>query len=76
MTNRCRKYSTSYLFTRPNFLTGSGSVFNLRGSYFLFNYSKNSQEADARALEHDWGVIGQDIRMALKKISNNTSVVR
>ncbi len=43
-----------------------GSAFNLTGNYYTFNYSKNAQEADCKALENDWGVVGKDITKVMK----------
>lgn len=48
-------------------MVGFGSIFNISGNYFLFNYSKTDSQADAAAIENDWGVIGQDIKSAIKK---------
>lgn len=67
---KIKKYRTDYLFTTPSFLIGMGSVLNISGKYFMFNYSPSGQEADARAIESDWGVIGDDITSALLEQSN------
>ncbi len=56
-----KKYRTDFLFPRTNMLIGAGSIFNLAGNYFEFNTSKTEQEADFKALENDWGVIGMDL---------------
>lgn len=70
MSKLIRKYSSSYLFGKSGFLTGCGSIFNISGNYFLFNYSKNGTEADLKALQNDWGLIGQDIKNAKKAFNN------
>lgn len=54
-------YKTSFLFPRTSFLIGIGSIINIAGNYFDFNYYESDDEADFRAIENDWGVIGQDI---------------
>jgi hypothetical protein len=60
-------YRTSFLFPRNSFKTGMGSTFNLFGRYYSFNHSKNEQEADYKAIQSDWGVIGQDIKETVEK---------
>lgn len=62
-------YRTDHLFPRTNTIIGAGSIFNIAGNYFSFNYSDSSDEADSKAIESDWGTIGQD----LKKIFSTTS---
>ncbi len=59
-------YTTDYLFPRTNSLIGAGSVFNLAGNYFQFNYSLSAEEADYKAIESDWGVIGVDLEETVK----------
>jgi hypothetical protein len=54
-------YSTFFLLPRNSFLTGAGSVFNIAGNYYRFKYTGSPEEADARAMENDWGVVGQDL---------------
>lgn len=58
-------YTTDHLFPRTSLLVGMGSIFNIAGSYFKFNTSSSNKEADARAIESDWGVIGLDIEKTI-----------
>jgi hypothetical protein len=62
-----KAYRTDFLFPNSSFLTGAGSVFNIAGNYFGFNYSASDEQADSRALENDWGMIGEDILDVIKK---------
>lgn len=62
-----KRYKTNVLFHRPSFIDGIGSIFNLAGNYFEFNYSKSSEESDRKAIESDWDMIGNDIKKATKK---------
>ena len=39
-----------------------GSILNLAGSYFEYNYSKSDNEADLKALNSDLDNVGEDIR--------------
>lgn len=64
---RASSYCTDYLFSQNGFLIGMGSVLNVAGNYFEYNYSESGSEADARALASDWGAIGQDIRWAMSE---------
>lgn len=59
-----KRYKTNMLFPRPSILIGVGSVFNISGNYFSFNYSKSNEAADLKALENDFGVVGNDIKRA------------
>ena len=43
-------------------------MLNLLGSYFEYNYSNSSKEADFKALESDWQNVGEDIRKSFKKV--------
>jgi hypothetical protein len=68
MTAMTKKYKTNILFPRASALQGIGSIFNVAGNYFDFNYSKSGEEADQKAIEDDWGVIGDDILAIEKKV--------
>jgi hypothetical protein len=59
---KSKKYRTNILFVMPSFVMGMGSVLNISGNYYSFNYSESGEQADAQALESDWGMIGQDIQ--------------
>lgn len=63
---KLRQYKTNRLFHRTSVLDGISSIINIPGNYFEFNYSKSGEEADKKALENDWGVVGDDIRKAAK----------
>lgn len=58
---------SDFLFASPNFLTGCartidlGAVLN-RSSY---NFSATPEEADLRAIGHDWEAVGNDLRKAM-----------
>ncbi len=59
--NRQQYLQNLRLVTRPNFFKGAGSVFNLSGIYYMFNYTKSEEEADYRALRSDWVAVGRDL---------------
>jgi hypothetical protein len=56
---------TDFLFTNASFVGGMGSVVNLAGNYFIYNFSPNGTMADIRAMNADFAVVGKDIRVAL-----------
>lgn len=62
-----KRYKTNILFPRASFIDGIGSIFNLAGNYFDFNYPKSSEDADRKAIESDWNMIGNDIKKVTKK---------
>lgn len=62
MKKRKIRYKTDYLLPRNNFWVGMGSILNLAGSYFEYNYSESDNEADIKALTSDWENVGEDIR--------------
>ncbi|MCL2390793.1 MAG: hypothetical protein FWD54_07235 [Endomicrobia bacterium] len=64
-----KKYRTDFLFNDNNFLIGMGSAFNLCGNFFDYNESEDGSKADAKAIENDWGVIGQDLSEVLSNES-------
>ena len=66
LTGKIRK--TDFLLPNNDFIIGLGSVLNLLGSYFEYNYSNSSKEADFKALESDWQNVGEDIRKSFKKV--------
>lgn len=60
-----KNYRSDHLFVRGSFIAGMGSLLGIFSPYFTFNYSESAQEADNRALESDFGVVGDDIRSVL-----------
>ncbi|MDI9364061.1 MAG: hypothetical protein QM541_03850 [Flavobacterium sp.] len=62
-----QKHRTNILFPRTNFIIGAGSILNISGRYFKFNTSESEVIADNLALENDFGVIAQDIKIVLRK---------
>jgi hypothetical protein len=67
MNKRNIKNRTSFLLQKNDFLVGIGSVLNISGSYFEYNYSKSDKEADYKAIYSDWYNVGIDIRNSNNK---------
>lgn len=64
MNKKRAKYRTYFLLPRNSFLVGLGSVLNVAGAYFDYNYSKSEKEADFKAMASDWQNIGDDFSLA------------
>lgn len=73
MKKRKNIYRTNFLSPKNNFLVGLGSVLNIAGSYFDYNYSKSGAEADRKALISDWMNVGEDIKSAKKAFEKENS---
>lgn len=60
---------TDYLFARPSFLTGVARVFDLGAtlSRHSYNDGMDADQADASAIASDWGVVGDDLRLAMSQ---------
>ncbi len=63
-----KRYTTGFLFPTPSFLSGAGTVINLAGNFYEFNSSDSGFEADEKAIENDFRMIGQDIYDVIEKI--------
>lgn len=62
---RRKRYRSDFLFAKGSILLGMGNVLTIAGRYHGFNYSESGEEADFKAIESDFGVIGQDITDAM-----------
>lgn len=62
-------YKTPFIFSTPSFFTGMGSVLNIGGNYYVFNYSQTKSETDLKGISSDWEMVGQDIRHAIGLIA-------
>ena len=61
MNNR---FKTDFLCSSSSFLSGMGSVVDLRGHLYDYN---SSDDPDQLAIAQDWLMVGQDMSDALKK---------
>lgn len=60
-------YRTDFLLQKTNFWVGLGSVLNIAGSYFKYNYSQSATEADNKAIYSDWMNVGDDFKVSKKQ---------
>jgi hypothetical protein len=58
---------------KSSFLKGIGSVLNVSGNYFNFNYSKIALESDHKSIHSDWASIGKDLTEAKDKFEKEFS---
>jgi hypothetical protein len=61
-----KKYRTDFLTPHSGLFVAMGAILNLRGKYFSYNYSNSANEADCKAIENDWGMVGNDLHNAIK----------
>lgn len=66
--NKSKNRSSSRLCSSSSFIIGMGSVLNISGSYFNYNYSNTGTEADNKAIQRDWEIIGQELFNAIPVI--------
>jgi hypothetical protein len=59
---------TDFLCASSTFLTGMGSVLNLRGNLYDYNSCDNPDET---AIAQDWGMVGRDFELAMAKADEN-----
>ena len=71
---KIKRFRTDFLFPKSSLLIGFGSIFNISGKYYKFNGSKTSMEADYKAIQSDWGIVGQDINEAIKELKKELNI--
>lgn len=71
MKKKKETYRTDFLLPKNNFLVGLGSVLNIAGAYFTYNYSKSENEADLKAIYSDWKNIGDDFKKSKQKFEKD-----
>lgn len=65
--NNKTKYRTTFLLPKNDFWIGFGSVLNIAGNYFDYNYSNSDNDADRKALFSDWFMVGNDFNKSKEK---------
>ena len=55
---------TDYLLPKNGFFTGLRSILNVSGNYFKYNTSETAEEIDTKAIQSDWLMVGEDIKIA------------
>ncbi len=57
---------SDYLFAMPSLWSGMARVMDLSGSSDSYNRSSDGKSADAKAIEIDWQLVGQDMYVAIE----------
>lgn len=70
-----KRYSTDFLFSTPSFLSGAGTVMNLAGNFYEFNSSESGFEADEKAIQNDFRMIGQDFSDVVDKVKEERKLM-
>ena len=58
---------TGFLFAQPGLFSGAARLIDISGLFDDYNQSRDTGEADMKALLSDWYIVGQDLRCAIKK---------
>lgn len=66
-----RTYRSDFLFSETSFLIGVGSSLNLAGNYFEYAVSETPEKADLKAIENDWNMVGEDLKLAFLEYIQN-----
>ena len=66
-------YKSNFLFAKPSLFSGAARTLDVFATFDEYNSSSSPEEADTRALESDWGVVGQDLTKAVKKVKSGRS---
>jgi hypothetical protein len=56
---------TGFLYASPSFFEGMARLIDFGNTLQEYNTSSSPTEADFRALQSDWAVIGDDLRNAM-----------
>ena len=76
MSERNDIICTGFLYSDPSILKGAGTVLNVWGNYYTFNYSATPEEADERAIANDWKVVGHDLQSAMGRAEEESALVQ
>jgi len=60
-----------FLFGSFGFFEGMGRVLDLTGTMVDYNGSPTIEEADNRALNSDWKIVGDDLRNTMNSYAEN-----
>jgi hypothetical protein len=67
-----------FRFMQPAFWRGVGRVLDLTGGAGMYpeRSGLSPAERDARALAHDWAMVGGDMRRAMRQVAAEVNAVR
>lgn len=61
---------TGFLFSTPSYLSGAANIFNLGGNFYDYNISASEEEADCKAIQNDFNMVGKDLENASMEVMN------
>lgn len=67
----CKNCKTDFLFARPTVAAGAARLFDFGGLFDAYNDSSTIEEADTKAINADWCIVGSDILNALVVFENS-----
>lgn len=67
-----KRFRTDYLFPRPSFFRGLGSVVDIFGSKLIHVSFEIDKEADFAAIRNDFRMVGQDISDSIEICKKET----
>jgi hypothetical protein len=68
-----KRYTTDYLMPKSSFLQGFASSFNIAGNYYDFNFAKDGEDPDVKALQNDYKLVMQDLMDSFNKIKHQVN---
>lgn len=69
MQHTYQKYRSDFLFEKISFSESFFSIFNFWGNNVKINDSRSEEEADAKALQNDFAMVGKDINNAMENFN-------
>lgn len=72
LTKPSKRFITTLFVGNFGILQAMGSIFNVPGNYYRFEYGNGTLLTDAKAIQNDWNVAGQDMQDVVRKYSYNS----
>jgi hypothetical protein len=67
-----RTFYSDFLFPEQNELTGFMTILDIFNAETPYSYSESNDEADIKAIAHDWASVGEDMRDVITKYGGET----
>ncbi|WP_395089874.1 hypothetical protein [Armatimonas sp.] len=64
---------TGFLWSTPSCIEGLSRILDIGNTFNAYNVSSTPEEADARAIQSDWQVVGTDITSAVRQYQKANS---
>lgn len=63
---KIKKNKRFSLFVTPTFLSGLSRVFDIASTINVYSDLNSPEEADFIAMQSDWSVVGEDMKISIK----------